>query len=162
MRQQVCALCLCLTLQLALAGCGLSKGMVKRATRVAKVSSGKLSLHIVISDNANENSPVAVDVLFIKDKAFLKTVQGMSASDWFMKKAQLQRQNPKAMKVESWEGVPKQNPNPDPIELLVPVDAQAALLFANYNSAGPHSAALPTKGKVTLDLGDEDFTVESK
>ena len=71
-----------------LVGCGISKTVVKRATRTAGVSSGKLSLRVAISSGANQNSPVAVDVLLIKDKSFLKTAQGLSANDWFTKKMQ--------------------------------------------------------------------------
>jgi type VI secretion system protein len=154
----VLALCLALTVLNALTGCGVSKGLVHRATRAAHVSSGKLTLNVKISDSLNQNSPVAVDVLLIRDKNFLKAVQGMSASDWFAKKAQLLRQNPKAMEpVKSWEWVPGQNLGP--IDFVVPVDVQAAMIFVNYATGGPHSAPLPTSGKVTIVLDDEDFTV---
>ena len=141
-----------------LVGCGISKTVVKRATRTAGVSSGKVSLRVAISPGANQNSPVAVDVLLIKDKSFLKTAQGLSASDWFTKKMQLQRQFPKGMEVMSWEWVPGQNVAL--ITFVVPVDTQAAMMFANYASAGPHSAPLPMSGKVAVFLDDEDFTID--
>lgn len=144
----------------ALVACGISRTVVKRGTRIAGVSSGKLSLHVAISSAANQNSPIAVDVLLIKDKSFLKTAQGLSAGDWFMKKLQLQRQFPRGMEVKSWEWVPGQSVAP--ITFVVPVDTQAAMLFANYASPGPHSALLPTSGKVSIFLDDEDFTVDNK
>lgn len=156
----VLALCLTLTVLNALAGCGVSKGLAHRATRAAHVTSGKLSLEMAISSTANQNSPVAVDVLLIKDKTFLKTAQGLTASDWFSKKMQLQRQFPKAMEIKSWEWVPGQTIAP--VSFVVPVDVQAAMMFAYYASPGPHSANLPTKGKVAVFLDDDDFTVESK
>lgn len=157
-----CVLACCLvTVWLGtLIGCGVSKGVVHRATRAAHVSSGKLSLQVAISPAANQNSPVAVDVLLIRDKSFLKAAQGMSASDWFTKKLQLQRQNPKAVEVKSWEWVPGQVVKP--IDFVVPVDTQGAVMFANYASAGPHSAPLPTSGKVVISLDDDDFTIASK
>jgi type VI secretion system protein len=152
-----CVFALCSTLVLAaLIGCGL----VHRATRVAHVSSGKLSLQFTISSAANQNSPVAVDVLLIKDKGFLKSAKEMTATDWFAKKQSLQRQNPKAMEVKSWEWVPGQTI--EPISFVVPVDVQAAMMFANYASTGPHSAPLPTSGKVLIALDDQDFTVDGK
>lgn len=156
----VLALCLALTVFNALVGCGVSKGLMHRATRVAHVSSGKLSLKVDISDNANQNTPVAVDVLLIRDKSFLKTVQNMSANDWFAKKLQLQRQNPKALAepVMSWEWVPGQPVAP--ISFVVPVDVQAVMMFANYASGGPHSAPLPKSGNVSILLDDEDFVVK--
>lgn len=156
----VLALCLTLTVLDALVGCGVSKGLVRKTTRAAHVSSGKLSLEVAISSTANQNSPVAVDVLLIKDKTFLKTAQGLTASDWFSKKTQLQRQFPKAMEIESWEWVPGQTIAP--VSFVVPVDAQAAIMFANYACPGPHSANLPTKGKAAVFLDDDDFRVESK
>lgn len=156
----VLALCLALAVLSALAGCGVSKGLMHKATRVAHVSSGKLSLQVAISSTANQNSPVAVDVLLIRDKTFLKTAQSMSASDWFAKKMQLQRQNPKAMEVKSWEWIPGQDVAP--ISFVVPVDVQAAIMFANYGTGGTHSAPLPTSGKVSIFLDDEDFTVNQQ
>ena len=62
------------------------------------------------------------------------------------------------MEVRSWEWVPGQNVAP--ITLVVPVDTQAAMMFANYASAGPHSAPLPMSGKVAIFLDDEDFTID--
>lgn len=153
-----CVLVLCAALALLWApiGCGL----MHRATRVAHVSSGKLSLQVAISPAANQNSPVAVDIVLIKDKGFFKTAQGMTASDWFSKKSALQRQNPKATEVKSWEWIPGQTV--EPISFVVPVDVQATMMFANYASAGPHSAVLPTSGKVAIVLEDQDFTVDGK
>ena len=143
-----------------LIGCGAPKKLAKTAARTSHVSSGKLFLSVSLSSAANQNSPVAVDVLLIKDKAFLKTAQGLSANDWFVKKTQFQRQFPKALEIKSWEWVPGQSVSP--ISFVVPVDAQGAMIFANYGTAGPHSAPLPISGKVTIFLDDEDFTVEGK
>lgn len=144
----------------ALVGCGISKSLVKRASRTAGVSTGRLSLSVAISSTANQNSPVAVDVLLIKDKSFLKTAQSLSAGDWFTKKLQLQRQFPKGMEVKSWEWVPGQTVAP--IIFAVPGDTRGAMMFANYASPGPHSAPLPMSGKVSIFLDDEDFTVDNK
>lgn len=144
----------------ALVGCGISRSLVKRASRTAGVSTGRLSLSVAISSTANQNSPVAVDVLLIKDKSFLKTAQSLSAGDWFTKKLQLQRQFPKGMEVKSWEWVPGQTVAP--IIFAVPGDTRGAMMFANYASPGPHSAPLPMSGKVSIFLDDEDFTVDNK
>jgi type VI secretion system protein len=152
-------LALTLPLLCALNGCGVSKGIAKRASRVAKLSNGKLSLEVITSPDANRNGPIAVDVLLIKDKELLKTTQGMSASDWSAKKSQLQRQFPKGVEVMYWEWVPNQTAV---VDVDVPVDTRAVMMFANYSSAGLHSALLPMRGRVVLSLNDEDFTVESK
>ena len=143
-----------------LAGCSIPKTVAKKVARTAHVSSGQLSLQVAVSSGVNQNSPVAVDVLLIEDKSFLKTAQGLSANDWFLKKAQLQRQFPKGMEVKSWEWVPGQSVAP--ISFVVPVDTQGAMIFANYASAGPHSAPLPMSGKVSIFLDDDDFTINNK
>ncbi|HZU33122.1 MAG TPA: hypothetical protein VFB79_18545 [Candidatus Angelobacter sp.] len=143
-----------------LVGCGIPKTVAKKVARTAHVSSGQLSLQVALSSSANQNSPVAVDVLLIRDKSFLKTAQALSANDWFAKKVQLQRQFPKGMEIKSWEWVPGQS-----VALInfdVPVDTQAAMMFANYASAGAHSAPLPTSGKVSVFLDDDDFTIDNK
>lgn len=143
-----------------LVGCGIPKTVAKKVARTAHVSSGQLSLQVAVSSGVNQNSPVAVDVLLIRDKSFLKTAQGLSANDWFLKKAQFERQFPKGMEVKSWEWVPGQSVAP--ISFVVPVDTQGAMIFANYASAGPHSAPLPMSGKVALFLDDDDFTINDK
>jgi len=143
-----------------LVGCSIPKTVAKKVARTAHVSSGQLSLQVAVSSGVNQNSPVAVDVLLITDKSFLKTAQGLSANDWFLKKAQLQRQFPKGMEIKSWEWVPGQSVAP--INFVVPVDAQGAMIFANYASAGPHSATLPMSGKVAIFLDDDDFTINDK
>jgi type VI secretion system protein len=155
----ISALCFVAVLGM-LVGCGIPKGMAKRAARTARVSTGKLSLQVALSSTANQNSPVAVDVLLIKDKSFLKTAQGLSANDWFMKKLQLQRQFPNGMEVKSWEWIPGQSVSP--ISFVVPVDTQGAMMFANYASAGPHSAPLPMSGKIAIFLDDDDFIIQNK
>jgi type VI secretion system protein len=141
-------------------GCGIPKTVAKKVARTAHVSSGQLSLQVAVSSGVNQNSPVAVDVLLIKDKSFLKTAQGLSANDWFLKKAQLERQFPKGMEVKSWEWVPGQSVAP--ISFIVPVDTQGAMIFANYASAGPHSAPLPRSGRVGIFLDDDDFRIDNK
>lgn len=156
MFRRVLVFCASFALLAAPIGCGL----FHKATRVAHVSSGKLVLQVAISPAANQNSPVAVDLVLIKDKGFLKTAQGLTANDWFAKRAALQRQNPKATEVKSWEWVPGQTIAP--ISFVVPVDVQAAMVFADYLTPGPHSAVLPTKGKVSIMLDDQDFTVDGK
>jgi type VI secretion system protein len=156
MIRRVLALCFALTLLGGMVSCGLAS----KAKKATGLVNGKLSLQVGISDRANQNSPVALDLLLIKDKTLLKTAQGMSASDWFTKKTQLQRQYSKTLEVKSWEWVPGQRISP--IDFTVPSGVGGIVVFANYASAGAHNAPLPTRGKVSIFLDDEDFVVESK
>jgi type VI secretion system protein len=153
----ILAFCLMLA-SWATIGCGVTH-VAQKAKRLVRLSGGKLSMQFTISQAANGNSPVAVDVVLIRDKKFLKTAQDMTASEWFTKKAALRRRHRKTLEVRSWEWVPG---HPiDPVVLAVPLKAQA-MIFANYASAGPHSALLPADGKVSIALEDQDFTVDGK
>jgi len=156
MMRRVCVIFFALVFLIAMVSCGVTK----KAKKVTGLVNGKLSLQVGISDQANQNSPIAVDLLLIKDKTLLKAAQGMSASDWFTKKPQFKRQYSKTLEVRSWEWVPGQTIAP--IDFTVASDVGGIVVFANYGSPGAHNAPLPTRGKVSIFLDDEDFVVQSK
>ncbi|SUX76023.1 T6SS protein Cts2N [Citrobacter freundii] len=56
--------------------------------------------------DANDNTPVAVDIVAIADNALLPTVQSLSATQWFNAKSQLLRDSPDGLHVWSLELVP--------------------------------------------------------
>ena len=89
--------------------------------------------------DANDNTPVAVDIVAIADNALLPTVQSLSATQWFNAKSQLLRDSPDGLHVWSLEPdsrfVTKSSP-------LHGVKAEAILLFARYSSAGEHRLTL--------------------
>lgn len=91
--------------------------------------------------DANDNTPVAVDIVAVADNALLPTVQTLSATQWFNAKSQLLRDSPDGLHVWSLELVPnsrfvtKNSP-------LQGVKAEAILLFARYSSAGEHRLRL--------------------
>lgn len=91
--------------------------------------------------DANDNAPVAVDIVAITDSALLPTVQSLSATQWFNAKSQLLRDNPDGFRVWSLELVPgsrfvaQENP-------LQGVTTEATLLFARYRSEGDHRLRL--------------------
>lgn len=51
--------------------------------------------------DANDNTPVAVDIVAIADNALLPTVQSLSATQWFNAKSQLLRDSPDGLHVWS-------------------------------------------------------------
>jgi type VI secretion system protein len=132
----------------------------KKIIRVVTLTPSPLDLKVGIDNGANKDSPVAVDVVLIKDKNFWKTAPPMAAKDWFSQKSDLQRRYGKKLVVTSWEWVPGQ-PIP-PITLKVPRFLNGAMVFARYPSPGSHSAPLPRGGKVSISLQKEDFTMVVK
>src|ERR1044071_4483147 len=75
-------------------------------------ASGNSSLDVKfhISPAANNNNPVAVDLVLVKDKKLLGELMKMSASDWFEKRHQVELDYPKETELDAgrWEWVPGQ------------------------------------------------------
>lgn len=134
------------------------KSNAEKLARRITLTPEPVKLDVGIDSNANKNSPVAVDVVLIKDKNFWKTAPPMAAKDWFMQKSDLQRRYGNKLLVTSWEWIPAQ-PVP-PITVKVPRGSYGAMIFASYPSPGSHSAPLPRGVKVAIRLQPDDFTME--
>jgi len=145
----------------SLACAGLRKKIAGDASKLAHFITlvpEPVNLTVSVTDKANDNSPVAVDVALIKDKNFWKSAQSMAAKDWFAQKDDLQRRYQSKLIVHSWEWVPGQ-PIPR-ISMKLPRGVEGAMIFANYQSPGSHSAPLPQGVKVSVALQPDDFTMK--
>lgn len=156
-----------MVLTLVLAGCKKTKTVVDSTKKAAgkvvdKVAlrPSPLDLNVGIDPAANGNSPVALDVVLIKDKTFWKAAPAMTAKDWFAQRDDLERRYRKKMQVHSWEWVPGQPISP--INFKVPRRFSGAMVFANYPTPGTHSAPIPLGGKVVISLQPNDFIMETK
>ena len=139
---------------------------VKVPKTVRKVSGGgdsKLEVKVHVSPNANNNNPVAVDLVLVTDKKLLKELMKMSAREWFEKRHQVQLDYPKEPGLEAgrWEWVPGQEVKLD--QVPVNMDTVGGVVFANYFNAGAHRAPIePRKGTgILITLGDENLCVQS-
>ncbi|MGH9561471.1 MAG: hypothetical protein ACRD3S_08450, partial [Terracidiphilus sp.] len=117
-----------------------------------------LGLQVSIDPTANNNSPVELDAVLIKDRGFWKTAPSMAAKDWFAQKGDLERRYQSKLIVSSWEWPPGQPIAP--IVIRVPRWLKGAMVFASYPSPGTHSAPVPKGGKVSISLQQDDFTLE--
>jgi len=150
---------LCVSLApLGMSGCSKVKSTAKGVANRALLRPSPTGLNVGIDADANRNSPVALDVVLIKDKNFWKAAPSMSAKDWFAQKNDLQRRYGKKMQVQSWEWVPSQPIGP--ITVKVPRGLSGAMVFANYPTPGTHSAPLPLGSKININLQKDDFTME--
>jgi type VI secretion system protein len=115
---------------------------------------------LVIADaDANLNSAVALDLVFVRDVATLEKLQALPAARWFATRADLQRSFPEALTVRSWELVPRQSVRLSERELGSPRVA-GVLLFADYRTPGDHRALLPElRSGALVKLGARGFTV---
>lgn len=57
---------------------------------------------------ANDRSPVAVDVVVVTDRALVEPVGKLKAAEWFARRAQLRLDHPVGLQVTSLEPVPGQ------------------------------------------------------
>jgi type VI secretion system protein len=144
-------------LVMGMAACGLTKkahvpiaGSPQKDTR--------FSIQVIVSDSANQNSPIPVDFVMVGDKKLLQEVAKLSAKDWFDRRVQVQRDFPTKVQVVSWEWVPGQHEGP--IAVQIARATRAAFLFANYANGGTNRAAIDPKSPVIVSLGPEDFTVQ--
>ncbi len=115
------------------------------------------SISFDVSAEANGNAPIPVDLVLTSSKDVNTTVMGLTAAEWFKRKAQLMRDAPDTLRVESFELVPgsiieprrvKRDPTPT-----------GAVLFANYQTPGDHRERLTEQEHVSVVLGPRDMTV---
>src|ERR1051325_12071938 len=55
----------------------------------------KLVVRVEVSPQANNNNPVALDLVLVKSKKLLKELMKISASEWFQKRSQYRLDYPK-------------------------------------------------------------------
>lgn len=112
-----------------------------------------------ISPAANQNHPVAVDILLVRNKDLIKKLLATPASDWFENRAQFGRDYPDAkdLIVIHREWVPGQVVPCSTIPLS-PMP-RATIVFANYFSKGDHRAHLKNGQSAAIHLTDEDLEI---
>jgi type VI secretion system protein len=126
----------------------------------------RLTLRVNIAPDANSNAPVPVDLVFVWDKAVAAEIKGLTASDWFARKAQFRHDDPdgKALTTCEWEWVPGQEV-PD-INVVVPAAArswvQGAFVFANYRAAGSYRYQVAPGATTALNLLDSRVESQSQ
>lgn len=115
------------------------------------------SVTIVAAADANQNSPVALDLVFVQEATLLEVLRAMPAAKWFATRDDTQRSFPDGLRVLSLEVVPAQTVRlTDPAQLHQP--ALAVFAFAAYPPPGEHrERLLPAAGGYLLQLGARGF-----
>ena len=133
--------------------------MPKRELAARMKLGGKLTLQVIPSDSANNNSPVAMDVVMVEDKKLMDVLGGMSAADWFQKRAQVQRDHPGKIKVLTHlELVPGQPFGPQ--KFSVGPKFVGGYIFLNYFTPGAHRALIDLRKPLVLNLLQNDFAIQ--
>lgn len=117
------------------------------------------SFQVVAVPMANADSPVPLDVVIVRADALLPVVTALSAKQWFLQREQLRRDHPGGIDFRSWEFVPGQtvdiNPLPFPDRKGV-----ALFVFADYLSEGVHRLRVDPMEKFRLVLRPGGFEAE--
>ncbi|AMC37029.1 hypothetical protein VN23_08160 [Janthinobacterium sp. B9-8] len=135
---QVLALCL------AVGGCSMFKPSIKLS-----------SVSFSVASQANDDTPIPIDLVVVDDEELLKKLLALPASQWFEQRAQLQRDFPQALYVWSKELVPGQR-----LDVAdAPVKGRrgaVVLVYAGYSSPGMHRLRLDQQKNVILYLDSQD------
>ena len=156
---------------LAVSGCAMVGGVANVvASSTANLFSGTpgpsfldwKALTLVAAPDVNQNSPLALDLVFVRDQATLEKLRSLPAAKWFSSKNELMKTYPNAITLRSWELVPQQVLQLSEEALGSPRVA-CMLLYANYLSPGEHRAQLPLAREAFLvELGAQGFNVQTR
>jgi type VI secretion system protein len=125
--------------------------------KVRQAFGGSLPIEVEIARLANDEAPIAVDLLFLYDDKLVADLLKMPASEWFQKREQYQKDHP-AVIVQSWEWVPGQDVKLEPIKYRA--GAKNVVLFADYHTEGEHRAVVGPPKPFTIILGERDLSVK--
>jgi len=138
----------CLLLAMgALVGCGSSAAPFR------------LLIEVQVAPQSNQNSPIPVTLVAVRDRKLFERFSQMSAKQWYEQRDQLRRDYPggDAFSEWEWEFVPGFAPPPTVVE--IDGDSAGAFLFANYRSPGPHRVRLGPHQRIRIGLGEEDVVI---
>lgn len=107
----------------------------------------------------NQDSPIALDLVFVSEPALVQALQSMPADKWFAGRRDLLGTFPDKLWVLSLELVPGQMLEL-PAEVLQAQRALSVLVFAHYPGPGEHRQRLLLQARgYLIALGPMDFVV---
>lgn len=117
---------------------------------------------VMAATGANLNTPVALDVVLLRDEATLAMVSALPASKWFSSRADLSKTFPEGLSYESLEIAPGQT-------LKLPASTFGSsrlvgvMLFADYLTPGEHRVRVDQlQGEILVQLGPRSFSVSAQ
>lgn len=132
-----------------------SCGLVRK-TRSA--FAGKVRMEVLVLPRINQNSPVAVELLLIRDRDLWQRLREKPAAEWFEERKALARTFPDSFESRLWEWVPGQEVPPQTIE--VGRGVRWGLVFARYLVAGDHRTVVEPRKPFRLVLEETAVRVE--
>ncbi len=142
-----------------LAGCQLSDPQSPAVeTEVALQPQAKrMTITLQALDDANENTAIALDVVYTLSKELAQKLSTMTAKEYFKMRQQLMRDYVNLVMIHSWELPPGHTVKEEAVDLHP--KTKAAFLFADYEVPGTHRARLPVFEDLYVNLNRTDFKV---
>ncbi len=151
----IIALCLLFVILATLTSCGMK-------IRTRAFLGGRLHVKVEISEKANQNSPIPVDLIVVYDEKLMDQLLKMSSKEWFEQREQIKRDYIEGTGLDywGWEWVPGQR---IPVqELPLKPKAKGGLVFADYLVPGAHRSRVDPFKDITIRLLENNFLVESE
>jgi hypothetical protein len=142
-----------------LISCGGAKKVSTSVPGAQGRAAKKFVMQVNVAEDANENYPIAMDLVTITDKKIIADVGKLTSKDWFERRMQVIRDTQGKVSVASWEWVPGQHSGP--ISVDIPPKTRVAYVFAKYLNNGGHRALIDVRSSVVVNLGPEDFSLQS-
>jgi len=111
-----------------------------------------------VAARANDDTPIAVDFVAVKDADLLKQLTAMSARQWFSEREQFQRDYRQQLAVWGLELVPGQFIAPQRFP-LGGEQAAGLLVFASYNTPGAHRLRLDDQRRAWLKFNSREMSL---
>ena len=131
-----------------------------RATRA--MFGGDLPFKVRIDQDANQNTPIAVDLVVVYDAKLLEKLEAMNAETWFQKRTQFLADNADMVSSWSWEWVPGQEIPQQSVPYRA--GAQQFVVFADYEPApgvtSDYRAKIGPQYPFRLILQETTFSIE--
>ena len=127
--------------------------------RVRSMFGGQLPVQVSIAPDANEDSPIAVELIVVYEGKLIDKILEKTARDWFAGREQFLRDYPDGIKsLGKYEWIPGQEVQP--LELTYGVGAKRVILFADYLTPGEHRANIDPQQPFRLILGQSEIELE--
>ncbi len=126
--------------------------------RVRSMFGGQLPFQVTISPDANEDSPLAVELIVVYEDKIVDKLLEKKAREWFAGRDQFLRDYADDVDSWKWEWIPGQEVRP--IELTYGIGAKRVVLFADYLTPGDHRATIDPQRPFRLVLGQSEIELE--
>ncbi|MFT6590558.1 MAG: type VI secretion system protein [Rhodoferax sp.] len=146
--------CCLLILATSLSACGVTNLLMPKGSRL-----DWNGLTVLAAEGVNLNTPVALDIVFLRDEATYAMVSKLPASQWFASRKDLVKTFPEGLSYLSMEITPGQTLKFS-AKSFDSARLAGALVFADYLTPGEHRMRIDQlQGDLLLQLDERAFSV---